>query len=70
MRTNIEEDVALAQERPEKPLLSKFERSLPQMQQYNIVGGIPEPADVGNEHVGSRLKPKHDFVGYRHCYFP
>jgi hypothetical protein len=70
VRANIEENILLAQERPKKGLLAKFERSLAQMQQDNIVGGIPEPANVGNEQFGTRLRPKREFVGYRHLVFP
>src|SRR5882762_717211 len=40
------------------------------MQQYNIAGGITKPANMGNEQIGTRLKPERGLIGYRHSVFP
>src|SRR6266481_7257170 len=40
------------------------------MQQYNIAGGITQPTNMGNEQIGSGLKPERGLIGYRHSVFP
>jgi len=36
------------------------------MQQYNIAGGITKPANMGNEQIGTGLKPERGLIGYSH----